>query len=177
MTDKQDDNNVFKSTMKSVKPLQHKPKAATHKTKPKPKPLSHKHLDEAQQTTLSDPNTDYSDLTSDSVLSFQRNPLPVRQWREFTKGKLGVEAWLDLHHQTVAQARTALQQFVHEQQQLGQRRVGIIHGKGHRSTDSDVPRLKAHVDHWLRELPQVVAFCSAQPKDGGTGAVYVWLKK
>ena len=37
--------------------------------------------------------------------------------------------------------------------------------------------LKGCVDHWLRELDVVRAFHSAQPRHGGTGAVYVLLRK
>ncbi|HET8706021.1 MAG TPA: Smr/MutS family protein, partial [Pseudomonadales bacterium] len=42
--------------------------------------------------------------------------------------------------------------------------------------DGREPILKSSVNHWLRQLPQVLAFCSAQPKDGGLGAVYVLVK-
>ena len=37
--------------------------------------------------------------------------------------------------------------------------------------------LKIKVNSWLRQKDQVLAFCSARPQDGGTGAVYVLLKK
>ena len=38
-------------------------------------------------------------------------------------------------------------------------------------------QLKGCVNHWLRELDPVQAFHSAQPHHGGTGAVYVLLRK
>ena len=37
--------------------------------------------------------------------------------------------------------------------------------------------LKGYVNHWLKELDAVQAFHSAQPQHGGTGAVYVLLRK
>ncbi|EXJ09223.1 Smr domain protein [Nitrincola nitratireducens] len=37
--------------------------------------------------------------------------------------------------------------------------------------------IKSCVNDWLQQIPQVLAFTSAQPKDGGTGAVYVLLKR
>jgi hypothetical protein len=37
--------------------------------------------------------------------------------------------------------------------------------------------LKGYVQHWLQELEEVQAFHSAQPVHGGTGAVYVLLRK
>jgi len=40
-----------------------------------------------------------------------------------------------------------------------------------------LPVLKIKVNSWLRQKAQVLAFCSARPQDGDTGAVYVLLKK
>jgi len=54
--------------------------------------------------------------------------------------------------------------------------VQIIHGKG-LSNQTQPPLLKNQVNRWLRCHPAVLAFCSAQPKDGGTGALYVLLKQ
>ena len=51
----------------------------------------------------------------------------------------------------------------------------IIHGKGYRSGERQ-PVLKRKVNYWLRLRPDVLAFCSATPRDGGTGAVYVLLR-
>jgi DNA-nicking Smr family endonuclease len=39
------------------------------------------------------------------------------------------------------------------------------------------PVLKRGVDQWLRRWEPVLAFVSARQADGGTGAVYVLLKK
>jgi len=37
--------------------------------------------------------------------------------------------------------------------------------------------LKSHLVHWLPQLDDVQAFHTAQPKDGGAGALYVLLRK
>jgi len=50
-----------------------------------------------------------------------------------------------------------------------------VHGKGYRS-GARGPILKVAVDTWLRRHPDVMAFTSARPIDGGTGAVYVLLR-
>ena len=50
----------------------------------------------------------------------------------------------------------------------------IIHGKGKKETQSI---LKNKINLWLRDLNIVLAFCSALPKHGGTGAVYILLKQ
>jgi DNA-nicking Smr family endonuclease len=54
--------------------------------------------------------------------------------------------------------------------------VRIIHGKGNTSLGK-MPVLKGRVNSWLRQKNEVLAFCSARPNDGGTGAVYVLLKR
>ena len=58
----------------------------------------------------------------------------------------------------------------------GKRCVRIVHGKG-LSSEGKLPVLKVKVNSWLRQKDDVLAFCSARPQDGGTGAVYVLLKK
>jgi DNA-nicking Smr family endonuclease len=54
--------------------------------------------------------------------------------------------------------------------------VRIIHGKG-LSSAGKLPVLKGKVDAWLRQMDAVLAFCSARRNDGGTGALYVLLKR
>jgi DNA-nicking Smr family endonuclease len=52
--------------------------------------------------------------------------------------------------------------------------VRIVHGKGLRSGHRG-PVLKAAVNAVLRRTGAVLAYVSARPVDGGTGAVYVLL--
>ncbi len=66
-------------------------------------------------------------------------------------------------------------QFLADCQDRGVRCVRIIHGKGNGSPNTG-PVIKALLDGWLRRRRDVIAFCSARPADGGTGAVYVLLR-
>jgi DNA-nicking Smr family endonuclease len=52
--------------------------------------------------------------------------------------------------------------------------VRIIHGKGLRSGPSG-PVIKRRIGRWLRRRNEVLAYCSARPVDGGTGAIYLLL--
>ena len=52
----------------------------------------------------------------------------------------------------------------------------IVHGKGLHG-DSNAPVLKNLVDRLLRHRADVLAFHSAPPAQGGTGAVLVLLAK
>jgi hypothetical protein len=86
---------------------------------------------------------------------------------------------------TFAQRVTIEGQHLIEQAQAeGDRCLLIIHGKagaGYTDESGDIrgagqALLKSHVNHWLQQVDDVLAFASALPKDGGTGAVYVLLK-
>ena len=79
---------------------------------------------------------------------------------------------------TAKQARQEVFSFISEAGQLGLRTLLIVHGKGQSAAGSaPTAVLKGLVNHWLRELQTVQAFHSAQPLHGGTGAVYVLLRK
>jgi DNA-nicking Smr family endonuclease len=95
--------------------------------------------------------------------------------KKLRNGKLAIDSTLDLHGLTVEQASEQLSAFLEECRHLGNRTVIIVHGKGFRSQSKAV--IKPMVNRWLRQAEEVLAFCSAQPKDGGTGAVYVLLRK
>ena len=80
-------------------------------------------------------------------------------------------ASLDLHGLSVAQAKKTLINFLNKHPKKA---VHIIHGKDNRYNTH--PILKNHVNHWLKQLPGVIAFHSATTSDGGSGALYVLLK-
>ncbi len=109
------------------------------------------------------------------ILSFSRSGLQHNVLKKLRQGKHPIEHILDLHGLTVIEARNALLEFLGECEALGIRHGIIIHGKGFRSKDK--PVIKPMVNRWLRSTDNVLAFHSAQPKDGGSGAVYVLLRK
>jgi DNA-nicking Smr family endonuclease len=113
---------------------------------------------------------------SGEALSFARPGLQHTVLKKLRKGQFVVEAELDLHGRTVPEAADALTHFVRQSQRAGKRCVRIIHGKGQGSPDK-LPVLKTKINTWLRQKNEILAFCSALPVDGGTGAVYVLLKK
>jgi DNA-nicking Smr family endonuclease len=87
-----------------------------------------------------------------------------------------VEAELDLHGKTAREARRAIVGFLETCREQGRRCVRVIHGKGQGSREGRAV-IKWEVDRWLREHDQVMAFSSARPRDGGTGALYVLLRR
>ena len=93
------------------------------------------------------------------------------------EGRFSVEAFLDLHGFTVAEAEDELDQFLEESFRKGLRCVKIIHGRGLRSVKG--PRIKDAVARRLsgRYRKQIIAFVTARQCDGGLGALYALLMR
>lgn len=117
-----------------------------------------------------------ADLETGEELQFKRPGLQNRQFQKLCRGQFRIQSELDLHGMTIATARQALVAFLGGVRAKGQSCVRIIHGKGRGSRDGR-PVLKGKLQGWLRQRNDVLAYCSARPMDGGTGAVYVLLKK
>lgn len=110
------------------------------------------------------------------ALDFAVPDLPYRTRSRLKRGQIAWEAGLDLHNHTLEEARAELESFLDDALAVRARCVIVVHGKAWGSS-ADYPVIKSHVNAWLREWPCVLAFCSATEADGGTGAVYVLLKR
>lgn len=94
------------------------------------------------------------------------------------RGQMPIEASLDLHGMTQAEAHGRLVAFVEAHQAAGRRCVLVVTGKGAWRQEGGV--LRDAVPRWLNaaELrPRILSFSHAQPKDGGEGALYILLKR
>ena len=112
------------------------------------------------------------------VLAFKRPGIQHGVYKKLRQGRYDIDARLDLHRLSVKQARIDVHSFIQEAMQYGLRTVLILHGKGQRKTEQEKTAvLKGYVNRWLQDLGEVQAFHSAQPVHGGTGAVYVLLRK
>ena len=109
-------------------------------------------------------------------VKFARGGVQERTWRKLKRGNFSIDAQLDLHGCTSADARKLLRDFfVNECTEESVKVVTIIHGKGMRSGEGGEV-LRSLTYDWLKQQSTVRAFCSAQPRDGGYGAVYVLLR-
>ena len=171
--DNQDDAALFRRAMEGVTPLKRKP-GIRRKPAPRKKPV-HRHAPaagEAQPRFSGHPD----DQACPDRLYFERAGGARKSvLKRLRAGKLPVESKLDLHGLNVEQARQQLIEFLDECRRFDYRHVLVVHGKGFRSESS--PVIKPMVNRWLREASEVLAFCSARPNDGGTGAIYVLLRK
>lgn len=102
--------------------------------------------------------------------------LDRRSWLRLKRGRVAIEAKLDLHGMTQEGAHRALAVFLAETQAAGRRTVLVVTGKGLEQGGV----LRAMVPRWLSESgnrKRVIAFCPAQPRHGGAGALYVLIRR
>lgn len=171
----EEDAALFRKEVAQVSPLCHD---RIQRTPKQPGPLPRKSLEDERATLREllsdDPN--FADLETGDELLFMRPGLQNKLLRKLRRGQFSVGAELDMHGLTVAEAHGALSVFLKECRLRDFRCVRIIHGKGLRSRNGR-PVIKGKLDRWLRLREEVIAFCSARSVDGGTGAVYVLLKR
>ena len=118
--------------------------------------------------------SDSDEFIEGSIVGFD-----ARVMRKLRTGDFSTQANIDLHGLVREEAKLALETFIQKARVSGYRCVLVVTGRGLHSKDS-IPVLKQSVQGWLtrgKVAKQVLAFCSANPKDGGTGALYVLLRR
>lgn len=175
--DERDEQALFTDAMRGVQRIR---SDAADLGKPRPDPLAPVRraaavgTDDDHKAALSDTAALLAPVGAEAQLEFARSGIQERVMRRLRQGQPGWEAAVDLHGCTLDQAREAILQLLSQARRDGLHMVKIVHGKGQQSGE---PLMKTAVNGWLRQLAQVNAFVSAQPRDGGTGALYVLLKR
>jgi DNA-nicking Smr family endonuclease len=146
----------------------------------KPKPRAHPAKTEADNLAVIEEmmsgDFDSSSLERGDELLYTRPGVQNNILKKLRRGHYKIEAELDLHGMTVDNAKIALIDFLNQCTVRSQRCVRIIHGKGLGSINKQ-PILKNKLNQWLQKMDVAQAFCSARPADGGTGAIYLLLKR
>lgn len=173
-----EDDDIFKKEMEGVKPLGQDKKINLSKTGKTQKDSSvlRNHAEHGKKK-------DRNYLGLENIIPVQPgDPLGMKKpgvqegvYKKLRLGKYPPENHLDLHRLNVMEARQQVFETIINSQKQNYRCIMITHGKGVKSKTPG--KIKSHVNHWLQQMPEVLAFHSAQAKDGGTGAVYVLLKK
>lgn len=114
-------------------------------------------------------------LKPDDIIEFKRSGVQDGVYRKLRLGKYPIQARLDLHKKTLKEARDEIVKFLRQCLRMDIRTVIIIHGKGERSNPPAM--MKSYTASWLIQMSDVLSIHSAQRFHGGTGAVYVMLKK
>jgi DNA-nicking Smr family endonuclease len=94
------------------------------------------------------------------------------------RGLHAIEARLDLHGMTQAEAHRELVGFVVASHEVGRRCVLVITGRGLGPEGPGV--LKSAVPRWLEEAGlrrRILGVAGAQPRHGGAGALYLLLRR
>ncbi len=169
-----DDRDLFRRMLGDVKRV-HSDKVHHRRNEPEPA-ARFRRSDEAE--VLSDSINgaiDPAELETGEELNYRRPHVRPADFRRLRRGQISVAEEIDLHGLSAEQAHIALAQFLTEAVSRGMRCVRVIHGKGLRSGPTG-PVIKSRIGRWLRRRDEVLAFCSARPVDGGTGAIYVLLR-
>ena len=174
-----DDFSLFQAELRGVKPIKHD-RADTGKPKADRKQFNTLR----QAATISQGETKVDGLSDQFVIDvgaedplyWASNGVQDGQMRKLKLGQIPFDGSLDLHGMSVEKARDTLWEFLAEATKLEIRCVRVTHGKAVRM-DGRKPMIKSHVNTWLRQHPQVLGFSSCLAKHGGTGAVYIILKR
>ncbi len=128
----------------------------------------------------------------DELDDFKRPGLQNSKMTKLRGGKIIYSDTLDLHGMNVAEAAAALTTTINLAFSNGYESVKIIHGKGYNKNNNMrvasrgknllnqgiiKGKLKLYVIAWLKDNPAILGFCRALPNDGGSGAMYILLKK
>ncbi|MES1944191.1 Smr protein/MutS2 [Salinisphaera sp. PC39] len=168
-----EDRELFRDALGDIAPV--KPgRRPPRRAPPPPRPRSTE-ADEAaviEELLEGDPE----EFETGDELLYRRHGIQHAVMRRLRRGHYRCQAELDLHGLFVDVARREVAAFLAEARDAGYRCVRIVHGKGLRSGNRG-PVLKSKLALWLRRRDDVLAYCSARPVDGGTGAVYVLLRR
>ncbi|MCF6325867.1 MAG: Smr/MutS family protein [Devosiaceae bacterium] len=130
------------------------------------------------QTYINSKNSFTPDLSNHSLPEIE-----PRMHRHVRRGRIPIEASIDLHGMTQNVARATLYNFIQDRSQRGDRTLLIITGKGQKSSGYGSPMhggvLRQMLPVWLKE-PQLAPLISgievSGRHHGGEGAFYVRLK-
>ena len=170
----EDETALFREATRDVKPLA----APARVTAEAPKPRARARFTRADRRLVLDEiqhgSENEAELLGADASSFARPGVSASTLRKLRRGQYRVQAELDLHGLTQAEARVRLGEFLLSALDRDLRYMRIVHGKGLRSGGNG-PVLRTLVNRVLRRTAPVLAFTSARQVDGGTGALYVLL--
>jgi DNA-nicking Smr family endonuclease len=120
------------------------------------------------------------DITfSDEYIEGSVHGFDRKLMQKLKNGLFTVQDHVDLHGCTRQEAEVKVTEFLLKSYRLGLRCVLVVHGRGLNSEDH-IPVLKERLPLWLNRGPVkriVLAFSTARPYDGGTGAIYILLRR
>lgn len=183
----EEDRALWRKVTRDAKPLE-KAKKAAEAAAPLPKPATTPPAKTAQapKPAASPPSLAPSRSRKPEAPPLESGRaagLDRRNLERLRRGKLPIEATLDLHGDRQAEAHQRLDRFLAAAQAAGRRCVLVITGKGklgRPENGRETGVIRSNLPRWLNEAPnrdRVLAFAQAQAAHGGAGAFYVLLKR
>lgn len=169
------DSALFRDAIGNVRPLSRRSDLPPEITRPAPLPRQFEADEAAVRDELLTHAFDPSAIELGDEILYLKPGQPERLLKQLRRGQFSVRAEIDLHQMTVAVAREAIKLFLADALAHDELCVRIVHGKGLRSRARG-PVVKRMTEQTLRRRDDVLAFASALPAQGGTGAVLVLLR-
>lgn len=171
-----DESSLFRRATAGARPIKTTPRVEPYRKRIPAKARFTRSDERAVLGEILNSPSDEIEARSGDALGFHRDGVGGRTYRKLARGKFSIQDEIDLHGMTVSEARDSLHLFIETALGRGLTCVRVVHGKG-RGSGHGGPILKRKVDVWLRQWDAVLAYVSARRADGGTGAVYVLLKR
>ena len=170
-----DDRSLFLEAIGTVRPLLGAADPPPAAARPAPMAKQFERDEAAVRDELLTHAFDPGNIELGDEILYLKHGQPDRLLKQLRRGHFSIRAEIDLHQMTVAVARDAIKGFLAEAIAHDELCVRIVHGKGLRSA-SRGPVVKRMTEQLLRRRDDVLAFASALPAQGGTGAVLVLLR-
>ncbi|MDY6827849.1 MAG: Smr/MutS family protein [Pseudomonadota bacterium] len=169
------DRALFHAAAKGTRRLRTPRTAPPPRTSVRPQ---QRHPRPAQEATDAGWSTQHEDLgiSALSTLSHRAPGVPQRVLQSMARGNFVPQQRLDLHGDNLETAAQRVPEAITQALANRRRRLLVVHGKGHRSSGG-YPLLKTWLATQLPRDTRVLAFRSAAEKDGGTGALYLLLRR
>jgi len=169
------EDDLFRHAFADVEPLNKggrdvAPASEPPRTVPEPPPTFARLLEEHIEFEM--------DYTHEFITGQVRG-LDAKIFRKLKNGEFSMQGHLDLHGMNTDQARVAVIDFLRRSYMEGKRCVLLIPGRG-RNSPMGQGVLRQELTNWLTQAPLkriTLAFTTALPKHGGSGAVYLLLRQ
>lgn len=171
-----DDRTLFRRAIGDVTPIGSGDRAEVKTPPPPPEPLQHRMDDAATlEESLAFPFSFEDRLDSGEEAAFLRPGLHRRLLVDLRRSRWAPQDKIDLHGLNREEAHKALSSFIATALAQGKRCIRVIHGKG-LGSPGGVSILRQLSSGWLAQREEILAFCQANPHEGGAGALLVLLR-
>jgi len=177
--DEAEEAQAFARAMDGVTPLELPPRVPVKREVGRPRTIDEDEAVREHLRNLVNGDVPFDISDSGEHIEGAAQGLDRRILKRLRKGELAVQAYVDLHGLHREEASAEVRKFIKRSHEKGLRCVLVVHGRGLGSKDG-IPVLKEKLKAWLTRGAtgsRVLAFSSARPWDGGTGAAYVLLRR